>query len=103
MTVLQIVRALLTLCVLLGVAPANAQSYPDRPIRLVVAFVPDQYRVGAEGAGFAYFLRTLAAGRIGRVLCVADCVQRRPRNFLSKATATIAPDRRCAAPRAPSA
>jgi tripartite-type tricarboxylate transporter receptor subunit TctC len=40
MTVLQIVRALLTLCVLLGVAPAYAQSYPDRPIRLVVAFVP---------------------------------------------------------------
>lgn len=37
---LRIVGSLLTLC-LLAAAPANAQgSYPDRPIRLVVAFVP---------------------------------------------------------------
>jgi tripartite-type tricarboxylate transporter receptor subunit TctC len=39
--VLQIVRTLLALCVVLGAASAHAQgSYPDRPIRLVVAFVP---------------------------------------------------------------
>jgi tripartite-type tricarboxylate transporter receptor subunit TctC len=39
--VLHIVRTLLALCVVLGAASANAQSlYPDRPIRLVVAFVP---------------------------------------------------------------
>ena len=38
---LRIVGSLLTLCVLLAAAPANAQgTYPDRPIRLVVAFVP---------------------------------------------------------------
>jgi tripartite-type tricarboxylate transporter receptor subunit TctC len=37
---LRIVGSLLTLC-LLAAAPANAQgTYPDRPIRLVVAFVP---------------------------------------------------------------
>jgi tripartite-type tricarboxylate transporter receptor subunit TctC len=37
---LRIVGSLLTLC-LLATAPANAQgTYPDRPIRLVVAFVP---------------------------------------------------------------
>jgi len=37
---LRIVGSLLTLCVLLAAAPANAQgTYPDRPIRLVVAFV----------------------------------------------------------------
>jgi tripartite-type tricarboxylate transporter receptor subunit TctC len=40
MTMLRIVGSLLTLC-LLAAAPANAQgTYPDRPIRLVVAFVP---------------------------------------------------------------
>jgi tripartite-type tricarboxylate transporter receptor subunit TctC len=38
---LRIVGSLLTLCVLWAAAPANAQgTYPDRPIRLVVAFVP---------------------------------------------------------------
>jgi tripartite-type tricarboxylate transporter receptor subunit TctC len=37
---LRIVGSLLTLC-LLAAAPANSQgTYPDRPIRLVVAFVP---------------------------------------------------------------
>ena len=38
---LRIVGSLLTLGVVLAAAPANAQgTYPDRPIRLVVAFVP---------------------------------------------------------------
>ena len=38
---LRIVGSLLALCVACGATPASAQSsYPDRPIRLVVAFVP---------------------------------------------------------------